>query len=756
MKNPKLIIKYNPFTVKSEFSLNDKKCNDFFELTKNKRLQHWIDKIFIELFTRYNCKTIEIAFIGTKLDAIDVQSAVDLFQYQYPNYQINLDDSKCKDVSVDEKLNNVKELFNVAQKGPFEAFSAPEMKVLFDKALSPNFEVTVLATMSAGKSTLINAMLGRELMPSKNEACTATISKVYDHDDMGHFVARRVVEGGKTTQWEDANLGLLDEWNAKEDTSIIEIKGNIPSIDERAGIRMVLVDTPGPNNSRDTSHREATIRAIRSSQPSMVLYVLNSTQLSTDDDKALLGLIKDVMAEGGREAQDRFIFIANKIDNFDPEKGESVTNALKNVRNYLKENGIENPLVIPVSAELTKLLRIQKAGGKLTRSQRGNLSTYEELFIEEPEMNMLEQAKGDLSSGLYQELNSQLKDAVAKGDDVAQAELLSGLPIVEKMLSDYISKHALPSRIKDAVDVFRYIDSENKISEDTLKTLESSEFERGNIVQQIENFENDKGRLDQAVKFRKKLNDMTYKMSLSATADRTNIDKKFNAAMDEIETYFQNDVSPQDAERVFDIAKRKVDLLISEIQVLLEESVGKEQISVLDQLRNEYQQYVADILKNAFPDDCMSSVKNIQASVLNMPDAADIILSATYDKTHEVCTGTERHGFLWLRKRNTYKTVHEEKVDMSVLATEFSTNLQEHKIKQYKNANKQMEIAFDHAKTVLLMQMSELDSKMNESMRNLKQNMKDQGKLDNEIKVMKENLDWYESFKVKLNSVLDL
>ncbi|OBU20519.1 hypothetical protein C0Z01_04040 [Photobacterium kishitanii] len=756
MKNPKLIIRYNPFTVKSEFSLNGKLCNDFFELTKNKRLQHWIDKIFIELFTRYNCKTIDIDFIGTKLDAIDVKSAVDLFQSQYSDFQINLDDSKCKDVSVDEKLNNVKALFNIAQKGPFEAFSAPGMKTLFDKALSPNFEVTVLATMSAGKSTLINAMLGRELMPSKNEACTATISKVYDHDDMAHFLARRVVEGGKTTQWEDVNLGLLDEWNAKEDTSIIEIKGNIPSIDERAGIRMVLVDTPGPNNSRDASHREATIRSIRSSQPSMVLYVLNSTQLSTDDDKALLGVIKDVMAEGGREAQDRFIFIANKIDNFDPEKGELVTNALKNVRSYLKENGIENPLVIPVSAELTKLLRIQKSGGKLTRAQRGNLSTYEELFIEEPEMNMLEQAKDDLSSGLYQELNAQLKDAAAKDDDIAQAEILSGLPIVEKMLSDYISKHALPSRIKDAVDVFKYIDSENKISEDTLKTLESSESERENIVQQIENFENDKDRLEQAVQFRKKLNDMKYKMSLSATADRTNIDKKFNAAMDEIDTYFGHDVSPQDADRIFVIARRKADLLISEIQVLLEESLEKEQISVLNQLRDEYQQYVADILKNAFPDDCMSSVKNIQASVLNMPDAADIILSATYEERHQVENGTERYGFLWLKKRTVYKTVREDKVDMSVLAHEFSSNLQQHKTELYENANEQMKIVFEQAKKVLLKQMLELDSKMKDSMHNLKQNMKDQGKLDDEIKVMKENLDWYDSFKNRLNSVLDL
>ena len=36
--------------------------------------------------------------------------------------------------------------------------------------------------MSAGKSTLINALLGKKLMPSSQEACTATISEIQDND----------------------------------------------------------------------------------------------------------------------------------------------------------------------------------------------------------------------------------------------------------------------------------------------------------------------------------------------------------------------------------------------------------------------------------------------------------------------------------------------------------------------------------------------------------------------------------------------
>ena len=35
------------------------------------------------------------------------------------------------------------------------------------------FPMAVIATMSSGKSTLINALIGKEILPSANAACTA-------------------------------------------------------------------------------------------------------------------------------------------------------------------------------------------------------------------------------------------------------------------------------------------------------------------------------------------------------------------------------------------------------------------------------------------------------------------------------------------------------------------------------------------------------------------------------------------------------
>ena len=44
------------------------------------------------------------------------------------------------------------------------------------------FNVAICATMSSGKSTFVNALLGNDYLPAKNEATTATITSVYDKD----------------------------------------------------------------------------------------------------------------------------------------------------------------------------------------------------------------------------------------------------------------------------------------------------------------------------------------------------------------------------------------------------------------------------------------------------------------------------------------------------------------------------------------------------------------------------------------------
>lgn len=111
------------------------------------------------------------------------------------------------------------------------------------------FEIIVVATMSAGKSTVINALIGKELLHSANEATTATITRIHDKDNLSFFPGcayRYKSELLKESNRLDAQI--LKEWNADPSIKTIDLMGDIAAI-RNDNAELVTYDTPGPNNS---------------------------------------------------------------------------------------------------------------------------------------------------------------------------------------------------------------------------------------------------------------------------------------------------------------------------------------------------------------------------------------------------------------------------------------------------------------------------------------------------------------------------
>jgi GTPase Era involved in 16S rRNA processing len=630
----------------------------------------------------------------------------------------------------------------------------------FEVNSSTSNDVTILGSKSAGKSTVINAMVGKELLPSKNEACNATIARVINEGSMQEFMVRRLGEDGEViddwqTVTEEEQLELVSQWNEDKATSTIELKGNIPAIYVRDGIQMVLVDTPGPNNSNDASHRAATVRAINNSQPSMVLYVLNATQLGVDDDNSLLGVIKEAMAKGGREAHDRFIFIANKIDTFDPVK-EPVASVITSVKTYLEKNGIINPVVIPVSAELAKLIRTKRFYGEdaLTRKQKGMLNILVEQFVEEEGMNLLERSRNDLPRAVYQKLKKQVDEAKAQNDDEKLAELLSGVPIIETLLDTYLMKHAVPSRIKDAVQTFNSVAHENDIKQKLNDVLRMSESELSEAVSLLENFNNSKSRIEQAAEFRERVNALKYTASNDAKIQRIIIDQKINKLLDDLSTDFKEKLPPERAEGKMSNAERKANFLVSEIQEMLAESLQRDLEDKAMTLKAEYDLYVQDLL-GGFPDsDKMSVLKSLQSSSLKLPDVKNLIQKSTFEEQKIELVGTERYGFLWLSKRNVYKTSTEERVDMQKLGKDFEEGLAKIRQLAWNDFEKTAENNFYEIRKTLLDQMNLLDERFNKILEDLKEASMSKNEKQKALEENKTKNSWYLSFEKRLKSVL--
>ena len=322
------------------------------------------------------------------------------------------------------------------------------------------FEVSVIATMSSGKSTLINSLLHTELLPSENKACTATIARILDNDDMEEYEAACYAADNKTIIHPRTVVtsDMLRNYNADEKVTYIDIEGSVPAIPSDR-IRLCLRDTPGPNNSRDENHARLT-RSIIKRTNAVVLYVMNATQIGIKDDEQLLKDISSEMKRAGKQSRDRFIFVINKCDALDEEKGETIDKLLHDVREYLKGFGIVEPTLIPTSARLALLVRKDRKGDKLSRMERQALAQVDD-FVNSELLHFEKFAT--LTPTVKEYLQQEVEKYHADEDDWdLEALIHTGVPAVEQTICEYIDKYAYPMKIKDAIkDIVGILDELN-------------------------------------------------------------------------------------------------------------------------------------------------------------------------------------------------------------------------------------------------------------------------------------------------------
>ena len=448
-------IEYNPYLIAYSFYKNGCKINPQKIASKsNQRLQaillpakNW-DGLIAEIARVCNETIIRITFKGRKIDFDDLLYGVDAYTGPV-KFECVLEEVKSEDeilaeldkVIAEIKSRNLSQFSQVDDSGR-SVFDA------YEEAKNGIFEVSVIATMSSGKSTLINSLLHTELLPSENKACTATIARIFDNDQIDGYEAE-CYGGDGTVVYSRAGItsDLLRSYNADESVQEIIIEGRIPSIKE-GKIKLCLVDTPGPNNSRNENHGRLT-RSIIKNPDSVILYVMNATQIGINDDHQLLLDISSQMKRAGKQSRDRFIFVINKCDELDVEKGETIDKLLNEIRQYLLGFGIEDPLLIPTSARLALLIRKSRNGEMLSRKERAELNGAEDFL--ESELLYFERY-ATVTPSVRAELTEQIEE-LRSNEALYDLEILvhTGVPVVEAVINEYINKYAYPIKINDAV-----------------------------------------------------------------------------------------------------------------------------------------------------------------------------------------------------------------------------------------------------------------------------------------------------------------
>jgi len=289
------------------------------------------------------------------------------------------------------KPSQIKALLNLLnpllQKG-----SVSNIKTLLNK----KYKIAVVANMSAGKSTFINAMFADDVLPAYSEATTDCPTYIYSDDNPDNDKAIiNFLDGKKTIELSKEKVKQELKFYAKKDSNSLDDKyksvknihlhWDFHSLQNNANshLKFIVIDTPGPNNTDEfqDKHRSITKNIILK-EADMVLYLFDYGQIDTNLELSK-GNIWDLIKQR-KEKDENFeaFFIINKIDMAfeDNRRLSKVKNSkdrdefYKNLKEFwlhhenkavekIKKSaikyGFSNPKVFTASSEYQKLTRMK-------------------------------------------------------------------------------------------------------------------------------------------------------------------------------------------------------------------------------------------------------------------------------------------------------------------------------------------------------------------------------------------------------------
>lgn len=223
---------------------------------------------------------------------------------------------------------------------------------LFMKQLDEReFRIAVVGEFSAGKSTFLNALIGRDVLLHGLTETTATITYIHcvpeNHTKINKAVVRYCDDnrGDKEysigSNWEilkDYTTTTSLEHDVTKEIDSVDIYVHIKNIQDN----VVFVDTPGLNGVAD-GHRDLTLKEIKNAHACLCLFQLRGLSESETEFIKLLS-----------QYQNTLIFVMNFIDQINVSEGETYESQLQ-----MFKSGLEKQLV---NAENSRIKEINAFG----------------------------------------------------------------------------------------------------------------------------------------------------------------------------------------------------------------------------------------------------------------------------------------------------------------------------------------------------------------------------------------------------------
>lgn len=216
--------------------------------------------------------------------------------------------------------------------------------------------ILIVGTMSAGKSTLVNALVGKNVADVRTSVCTTTISYIYNNP----FSDRNIFTDGVSIS--------IEEESGSGHCSLSHKATRFES--PLSQQHVVIIDTPGVDYAYDESHQQIAYGAINNEEYDVLLCVVNAPYYERNGEMELLDRIINIKNK-------KVIIIFNQLDRF-KTKYDSIEESLKQFGALLKSKQC-NAQVIPFSAKTAYML-MQEQNNTLDKFDDFELALLKEKF----------------------------------------------------------------------------------------------------------------------------------------------------------------------------------------------------------------------------------------------------------------------------------------------------------------------------------------------------------------------------------------
>ncbi len=223
-----------------------------------------------------------------------------------------------KHSTYNEKTSKLK---SIAKKAVDERIITQEVyEDLVSRIQNNEFRITIVGEFSSGKSTLIDALIGKDILPHSTSETTATLTYIHSVE-YGHEKENKaeiffsdgkteLVEFSVLKEYVTAFSKTVDVFSAIE---YVDIYVHIDNFDNN----IVIVDTPGLNG---TNHYEdRTLQEIAKADAS--IFVFSPSGIKATE--------QTFMKEELLKHQNSFFFVMNRIDDLHKSEGECVEGKLQ-------------------------------------------------------------------------------------------------------------------------------------------------------------------------------------------------------------------------------------------------------------------------------------------------------------------------------------------------------------------------------------------------------------------------------------------